>query len=165
MMENIILRLWTEEKGRTYQPIGRRLINKRLLAAETYSWAVPNESALEEITKYQPILEGGAGLGYWAKLLQDQDVDIIPSDPSPPVKGWTDVVLGDAYIFSREKHRTLFLCWVPEEDAKEVVESYSGNIVLWVGEPIRFTGFKSIKTVNIPQWDGYKDALFVFRRT
>ncbi|TDH73203.1 uncharacterized protein CCR75_003075 [Bremia lactucae] len=48
--------------------------------AMKYSWAIPDERALQIIKSFGPIVEMGAGNGYWARLLQLRDVDIIAYD-------------------------------------------------------------------------------------
>ncbi|TYZ66714.1 hypothetical protein PybrP1_000853 [[Pythium] brassicae (nom. inval.)] len=48
--------------------------------AMKYSWAIPDERALRIIKHYGPIVEMGAGNGYWGKLLQLRGVDIICYD-------------------------------------------------------------------------------------
>ncbi len=42
-----------------------------------YSWALPNEELLTEIASRSPIIEIGAGNGYWASLLSKKGADII----------------------------------------------------------------------------------------
>ncbi|CAH0473306.1 unnamed protein product [Peronospora belbahrii] len=48
--------------------------------AMKYSWAIPDERALQIIKHYGPIVEMGAGSGYWARLLQLRGVNIIAYD-------------------------------------------------------------------------------------
>lgn len=166
-MDNPLLRLWKEENGEAYGTVGGRFINKRAVAAEKYSWAVPNEAALEEIAKHSPIIEIGTGLGYWASLLQEREVDIFPTDVCPArgkEKPWTSILEGGAEQLVVHKDRTLFMCWVPDYIAVQYSYVYIRNTILWVGEPIEFPGFKGNKMVEIPQWSGYNDALYVFKR-
>nr|CCA14737.1 conserved hypothetical protein [Albugo laibachii Nc14] len=48
--------------------------------AMKYAWAIPDERALKIIKSYGPIVEMGAGTGYWAKLLELRGVDIVCYD-------------------------------------------------------------------------------------
>ncbi|EEY66398.1 uncharacterized protein PITG_03967 [Phytophthora infestans T30-4] len=48
--------------------------------AMKYSWAIPDERALQIIKHYGPIVEMGAGSGYWARLLQLRGVDVVAYD-------------------------------------------------------------------------------------
>ena len=163
-MKNTLYKIWREELGQSYDVVAGRFINKRLLAAETYAWGIPDEGALEEISKHQPIIEIGAGLGYWARLLEDRQVRIKAFDPRPPKKGWTKVLPGGAEVLPFYPYRTLLLCWVPEKEAQGIVEVYEGDKVIWIGEPIKFPNFREVKMLEIPQWSGLEDALFIFKR-
>lgn len=169
-MENLLLKVWEQERGEPYEFSRGAMINKRLIASETYAWAIPNGDALSEIARRAPIIEIGAGLGYWAKILQDKKVDIIPTDPNPPKpfgnldKAWTVVYPQETWVAWPMTKRTLFMCWVPEAAAKETVELYRKDTILWVGEPIEFSGFEQAKKIPIPQWSGFEDALFIFER-
>jgi SAM-dependent methyltransferase len=88
-----------------------------------YAWGIPTQHALETIAKYAPILELGAGSGYWAYLLRKKGVDILAYDRSPPSlrpkrawhgKQWTGVVYGRARKAAKHPDRTLLLCWPPQ---------------------------------------------------
>ncbi|TMW68391.1 hypothetical protein Poli38472_005859 [Pythium oligandrum] len=48
--------------------------------AMKYAWAIPDERALRIIKHFGPIVEMGAGTGYWGRLLQLRGVDIICYD-------------------------------------------------------------------------------------
>ncbi|DAZ92387.1 TPA: hypothetical protein N0F65_003770 [Lagenidium giganteum] len=48
--------------------------------AMKYSWAIPDERALQIIKHYGPIVEMGAGTGYWGCLLKVRGVDIVCYD-------------------------------------------------------------------------------------
>ena len=45
-----------------------------------YSWAIPDERALQILESFAPLIEIGAGKGYWARLLRDRGVDILAFD-------------------------------------------------------------------------------------
>ena len=45
-----------------------------------YAWAIPDERALHILARFSPLIELGAGRGYWARLLRDRGVDIIAFD-------------------------------------------------------------------------------------
>ena len=51
-----------------------------------YSWAIPNNKAIETIVKYSPIIEIGAGTGYWGRLISKAGGDIVCYDKNPPHK-------------------------------------------------------------------------------
>lgn len=110
-----------------------------------YAWAVPNRPAVEAIVEYGPVVEIGAGLGYWGWLVEQLGGDYVGYDPDPRTQlndpeaavredivargdrhgrefedfvhdGWTDVREGDHRAAADHPDRTLFLCW-PSQDA------------------------------------------------
>jgi len=48
-----------------------------------YAYAIPTHAALERISWYSPVLEIGAGTGYWASLLSKIGCDVIAYDRDP----------------------------------------------------------------------------------
>lgn len=116
----------------------------------TFSFAIPNEPALEAIARYGPVVELGAGTGYWCKLLRDRGVDVVAYDLHPPTadlanpffsQSHAEVLAGDEQVLANGNHadRALFLCW-PNNDAAaddwdaRCLELYSGGTVIHVGE-------------------------------
>ena len=76
---------------------------------QKYAWAIPNDDALMEIAKCTPLIEIGAGTGYWAWLLRQLGVDILAFDKNPPghhlkskfhptAVTWTEVLSGDESV-------------------------------------------------------------------
>jgi hypothetical protein len=150
-----------------------------------YAWAVPNDEAILEIRKHLPIIEIGAGKGYWASLI---DGDIICFDchaRNPEVNTFVDS--GEHYWKVRhggvdriEDHpdRTLFLCWPPYDDsmAADCLDLYTGTHLIFVGEgPGGCTGdsrfwkmireeWDTIEDIQIPQWWGMHDWLSIYVR-
>lgn len=68
----------------------RRLIDRYMLARDRlvarYSWAIPNAAALRALAAAAPLIEIGAGNGYWAYLLRQLGVDILAFDANPPLE-------------------------------------------------------------------------------
>lgn len=96
----------------------------RRKAVARYAWAIPSDDALEVVAKHGPIVEIGAGTGYWAALLASRGVDIVCYDGDPPVAGainhWHEeegvyhpVEQGGPEMAALHPDRTLFLCWPP----------------------------------------------------
>lgn len=160
----------------------RRLVNK-------YSWAIPNDAALEAIAALGPIVEMGSGAGYWASLLRERGVDVVAYDAKPYRNLWiqgvdevfsrfTSVRCGGPKKLRRHSDRTLFLCWPPYDDtmARDCLLNYSGNTVAYVGEGMggctgndEFhhqlnTHWDLEREVQIPVWYGIHDSLFIYRR-
>lgn len=69
--------------------MGEPLLNK-------YAWAVPSNAAIKLLTKFSPLVEMGAGKGYWAHLVQQQGGYVKPFDITVPAKSeaWTKVYEG-----------------------------------------------------------------------
>lgn len=75
-------------------------INARRKGIKRYGFAIPNHEALEAIVElHQPIVEIGAGTGYWCYLLRQRGVDIVAYDTKNSQhkfeREWTDIVQGD----------------------------------------------------------------------
>jgi len=76
--------------------LGEPLIQK-------YAWAIPDERALKICSEFGPIIEVGAGKGYWAWLLKQRGVDIIAFDKyAYKEKGWMEVKKGDPSVLSTD---------------------------------------------------------------
>jgi hypothetical protein len=146
-----------------------------------YSFAIPDEDALKLIAKYSPILEMGAGSGYWAYLLQKEGVDVIAYDNSSwewETK-WTSIRHGDpTTLKDMHEDRTLMLCWpnYAEPFAYDCLKNYKGRYFIYIGEgPGGCTGdddfheylennFSEVDFYKIPQWFGIHDFLWVYER-
>ncbi|WP_238008674.1 hypothetical protein KZZ52_47280 [Dactylosporangium sp. AC04546] len=119
---------------------------RRELAARL-AWAIPTEAALALIGDHGPILETGAGTGYWAALLRERGVDVVATDAAPPDAGgsrfhppgptWSPVErLDGVAAVRRHRDRTLLLCWPPPDDdaaGHAVLLAYRGDTLLYVG--------------------------------
>jgi hypothetical protein len=154
-----------------------------------WAWAIPDENALDTLADFSPILEVGAGTGYWASLLEHRGVDVLAVDKNPPGSAcsenpyghyvtYTSVHRGTSRTPREHQGRTLFMCWPPYRShlALRALRTYRGEYFLYVGEGTwGCTGsegfhreldkyWKSVKVCSIPQWPGIRDALFVYRR-
>jgi hypothetical protein len=126
---------------------------RRELAA-LFAWAIPDEGALEVLAGHAPLLECGAGTGYWAALLRARGVDVLASDLLPPEtgaspagnryhngrrRGWTEVETVSAtgaVRAARASGRTLFLCWPPFDDegaSYAALRAYRGDTLIYAG--------------------------------
>jgi len=154
---------------------------------QNYSFAVPSKEALESIACYAPIVEMGAGTGYWAYLLQQLHVDIIAYDKQIVVEGndnqfkfrksWTNIHRGSPSNLTVHPDRTLLLCWPDYASpfAEQCLRAYPGDTLIFIGEnwggctaddgffELLSKQWTSIKTLDIPQWDGIYDYLTIFQ--
>ena len=113
-----------------------------------YSWAVPDMAALERIAALGPVIEIGAGTGYWAYLLREMGVDVKAFDVAPVdavgvrngyhngAEAWTKVCRGGPERAAYNPERTLFLCWPPYATpmAYHALKCYTGDTLVYVGE-------------------------------
>ena len=64
----------------------------------TVGFAVPSQEALDVVAKCSPLIEVGAGTGYWAALLQKAGADIIAYDAEPPSLCGVGTSLGNRFF-------------------------------------------------------------------
>jgi hypothetical protein len=165
------------------------LEERRRELASLFSWGVPNERALQVLAAHAPLLECGAGMGYWSALLRARGVDILAFDAAPPDKSpnayhrstrdpWTAIEAHEsAAAAQRHADRTLFLCWPPYDDdasSYAVLRAYRGDKLVFVGEgatgSVRFhrelaLNWSLEEEVRLPNWPRLRDMLMVYRRS
>jgi hypothetical protein len=99
------------------------------------SYAIPDEAALAAVARWAPLVEVGAGTGYWSAVLQSSGVDVVAFDSQPPTHSYnnaffrttfTTVQQGDgASIFgpssdhgaSSMSGRAMLIAWPNNPDA------------------------------------------------
>ncbi len=153
-MNNIYLEKFRRLIGDNKDIFNWPAFSERQALVSKYAWAVPDDTALGIIASInQPIVEIGAGTGYWARLLQDHGVDIIAYDVSPPKthsvmvdpvltnqwghrKQYIHVRRGGPNVLSNHSNRALFLCWPPYDDdmASHCLRRWSGSHLIYIGE-------------------------------
>lgn len=131
--------------------------NLRYELIKKYAFAVPTFDILSIINELSPIIEIGAGNGYWAFMLSQLGCDILAYDRYPPdetvfpfaqfannlwfEEQWYQVEKGDSTQAGYYPNRALFLCW-PEPHstmAYEALQSYKkagGKTVIFIGDMI-----------------------------
>lgn len=151
-----------------------------------YAWAVPSDEALARIAKLSPIIEVGAGAGYWAALLQRHGAIVEAFDGEPPKSGengwghtvaYFDVQQGDHTALVGSAHKTLFLCWPPMTSmALDCLTAFEGKTVVYIGESgggctatDEFhekleAEFERVEQIDIPQWYGLHDYVGIWNR-
>ncbi len=155
-----------------------------------YAWAIPNDNAIQLLAGMGPIIEMGAGNGYWAKLIVDAGGKIEPFDVKPGQhhhaamarEVWYPVINGGPdQITVRHKDWVLLLVWPPYGGslAFEALTRFmeiGGKTVVFVGESgggctaddtffeLLEAHFESVGRADIPQWWGLHDSLTVYQR-
>ena len=165
------------------------IFSKRHELVTKYSWAVPWHGALEVIAAHAPILEIGAGTGYWVYLLRQMGVDVLAYDAEPPFEKenvntwhhggqiWTAVFKAGSFAAGCDPTRALFLCWPPYDNsmAMDCLNRYQGNVIIYIGENGGCTGteefqkalderFDMVARADIPQYEGIHDFLMLYYR-
>lgn len=147
-----------------------------------YSFAVPTAEVIAELAKLGPIVEVGAGAGYWAMLLQQAGADVIAYDRAPQSKQftrrWTEIRRRGPRVAQYHPDRALLLCWPPYNTpmAYEALQAYRGQTVIYVGEghsgctgddrfhELLSAEWERVAEYGIPQWDNMCDDVTVYRR-
>lgn len=106
-----------------------------------YSWAVPSEAAIKHLVSLSPLIEIGAGTGYWAYLIREAGGEIVAFDEFPYCNDqannkWSEVLKGDENKVLDFPNHTLFLCWPPNKSpmAYNCLKNYKGDKLVFVGE-------------------------------
>jgi hypothetical protein len=114
---------------------------------EKYAWAIPDEACLRIVAEFSPLIELGAGRGYWSRLLSSKGADVIAVDKYSPLENdslWYDVKVGDASILAKSemKNRNLFLCYPDDRESMAIaaLESFQGEYILYIGEMLFTNG-------------------------
>ena len=144
-------------------------INERREIQLRYSWAIPSEEAIEAIVEWGPVVEVGAGTGYWASLIKRAGGDVVAYDAHPPGSrvtypecsppaGPEEYVWHSAMdpffevregigeeVVANHADRTLLLVWPPYDDpmASRTAEAFyaaGGERLIFVGEVHGVTG-------------------------
>ena len=155
--ENPLYEIWVRLMTQMMDIYSSPLLRESLV--HMFSWAIPDSKALSLIAEVGPLIEIGAGKGYWAHLLSKQGVDIKAFDSHVPyafahswhenlgdvlkslqayfpLENWFPVQEGNSNAIKENPDRTLFLCWPPYDDsmAANCLDAYKGKTLIMVGE-------------------------------
>ena len=153
---------WTEWYGCTICSGGGKWGIRRDLTRR-YAWAIPTDRAIAAIADWSPIIEIGAGTGYWANLIASRHaplpivrravtlsgtidlprgVVVVTYDIRPGHNAWVDadcyhpVAIGNWKMVRRHQDHALMLCWPPMSRlAEKTLRAYRGNRLIYIGEP------------------------------
>ena len=166
------------------------LAERRRELASLFSWAIPTDAALELLARYAPLVECGAGMGYWLALLRARGVDAVGYDRASPgaknayhrgrSRPWTKVGRASSVeAVRRHRERTLLLCWPPYDDdaaSYGALRAYRGDAMIHIGErdegatgSVRFhrelaLNWTLVEEIDLPRWPLLQDRLMVYRR-
>jgi hypothetical protein len=147
---------------------GRACIGHRNRVTSTWTWAIPSPDVLDYMTDVlngRPVVELGAGNGYWAWMLSQYGIDVNAYDIAPighadswfsrkkkdqlldetdwkddhPPREFHPVKKGSIEVLRKRvnANRVLFLCWPPysSDFAYQAVKEFQGDTVIYIGEP------------------------------
>ncbi len=162
---------------------------ERARLRQQYGFAIPTDGVIRDLCKYGPFVEVGAGMGYWASLFAQHNVDTTAYDRAPEgsgkdnglcypwIRSWYPVREGDAHMARHYPNRTLLMIWPNRDDmALQALVAYTGTTIVYVGEhrwgacaPDSFfdvleAGWTKVDAMAIPQYDGLNDYVSVWRR-
>jgi hypothetical protein len=137
-----------------------------------FSWAIPNLEALLSIGRVGPIIEVGAGQGYWAYELAKLEYGIVATDIAPERGGTSVAEAGKqwfpvqkmsaaAAVKKYAKTHTLLTVWPAynEDWTSKMLKAYhaaGGAFVAYVGEG------QGGCTADVDFHDFLEDAFFLF---
>jgi len=154
-----------------------------------YSFAIPSAEVVGAILPLGPIIELGAGSGYWAEVLGRAGADVAAYDDGSWNykrdkvwdRTWHEVHQGGPEDIAKENRPTLLLCW-PDYDTpfaarcEQIHRESGGSWIAYVGEgeggctgddefhAALYKHWKVAKTIRIPQWMGLHDRLEIHER-
>ena len=126
--------VWEDLDGKSYELCRR------------YAWAIPDERCLRIIKNFSPLIEIGAGKGFWASLLRQNNVNILAFDKFSDKKdgtSWSEVKRGGPEVLTKPVAggRNLLLCYPDESESMAIqcLENFTGEHIIHIGE-MMFTG-------------------------
>jgi len=131
------------------------LISQRNDIVSEYSFTIPYFEILNKIASYSPIVEVGAGSGYWARCLTEIGSDVVAYDSFPPGEQspwdwqsgnswfddtWFGIIKEDETAAAHHPDRTLFMAWpMPMSPmAYNALLNYKnacGKTIIYIGHP------------------------------
>jgi len=159
-----------------------------LALAQQYAYVFPSDSVLSILADLGPLIEIGAGTGYWAHRLRSIGVDIIAFDQAPvdgdranryhlPTTPWTQVQQGDQTVLPGYADRCLFLCWPPLfSSLGDCLTYYRGDTIAYIGDDgyrtarldhlhEEFTPVATAPVRALDPYPGVRPELSIWKRT
>lgn len=183
-----LFELWKFVEGNSYVSFAKdeRRETARERAVAKYAFAVTSSLTIDQIAAHGPIVEVGAGSGWWAHRLQNVGCDVVATDIASPETShrfpgqtpYTKIeVMTGAEAAARYPERTLLLVW-PEMDlmSLEALCAYRGDKVIYIGDDrygctacdeffdVLFRDYEKIQVIPLARWSDCYDVAWVFRR-
>ena len=189
-MDNIYLEKWREitreynsEVDGYFSERQREYFLKKDKLQRKFGWAIPDDRAIQVLMSLCPIVEIGAGRGYWAALICDEggDIEAFDNFSWKYKSGFFPVEKGTERKTKHRADKTLFLCWPPfnNEMGFNSIKAHfnnGGKTVVYVGEQhggvtgtdkfhlFIYEHYMIEQEIRIPQWARLYDSMFVLER-
>jgi hypothetical protein len=150
-----------------------------------YGFAVPDARAIQLITQLSPVVELGAGTGYWARVLQRYGCKIEAYDNHSGEYGFKRIGLhfpvkrGDQSVLENYGPEwALFLCWPCYESsfASDALEAFKGDTLIYIGEgmggctaddtfhTMLENDWTNVENYYLPAWRNVHDTLKIYKK-
>lgn len=154
-------------------------------AVVRYSFAIPCSEAIRALVALSPLVEVGAGSGYWSGLVGQAGGDIVATDigkQSAYSKFWSSskvVQMSAVDAVFAYPNRNVFVCWPSyDEDwaAEMALKIREGRKLIVIGEghggctangrffDVMDEKFDEVSRLRIPQWEGIHDDMTIYER-
>lgn len=183
-----LFELWKFVEGNSYVSFsqGERRETARERAVSKYAFAVTSHLTIDRIAAHGPIIEVGAGSGWWAHRLELVGCDVVATDVASPEtsrrfprrRPYTKIdLMTGAEAAARYPERTLLMVW-PEVGnmSLEALEAYRGEKVIYIGEDeagctacdeffdLLSRDYEKVQGIPLAKWSGCFDIAIVYRR-
>ena len=149
---------WNLWSGGVSHPPGAGMLNIVSALQHAFAHAVPSAEALDAVAALDtPVVEIGAGTGYWAALLEQRGVDVVALDATPPTRlvgnkseddaknkyfdaTFREVLRGEPADLAAHGDRALMICWPYLRDEGRgkwdvtCLDHWKGRALVHVGE-------------------------------
>jgi hypothetical protein len=165
------------------------MIRARHDLCRQYSFAIPTPQAIKAIANLSPLVELGAGTGYWTMLLQQAGAKIQAYDKAPGAghprnnykfsHTYAEVLPGNESVLEKlDPGINLFLCWpnYNSDFAYNSLKKFRGTKFAYIGEDLggctgndKFfnqleKGWNIQHSIALPQWPGIHDRLTIYTK-
>lgn len=152
-------------------------------AIPEFGFSIPCAEVLDALAEHQPILEVGAGTGYWTALMRRRGIDVIGTDPDD--QGWwkhtgkhdpTQIKLEARQALRQFSDRTVFCSWPSYQEPwfhQALKTMYVGRRLILIEEDscaddktwkYRDRRFALLASIKVPAWPGMNDRCGVWRK-
>lgn len=164
----------------------------RIWPCHLFSFATPSSTAIRKLVELSPLVEIGAGTGYWAHMIRQAGGTIHCYDRDPPstvvackansyhgrTRQWTAVMRGGHEKSNQHGSSvSLFLCYPPPDNdmALSALRAFKGNTLCYVGkfggdtgtrsfEKLLISSFECYEILALPNWTDTSYSLMIWRR-